>query len=305
MREEDLVRAKSFARMLENVDVPKFVKGKAVLEVALGVDGDVVVRNIVEEVSYIETAKAEKENPVQPFPADYSDVEKTVAEMLTENTGAHVLDSGGAYGRHWERNRRVSDFRRLPPFEVDCYSSDEISFTLNLFHYLTTFLERDQVALDLERRLYEFAELPENRGLAWLTVMEKFARECCEDYSVYGPWNSYNWENLLSQVIQGITLENDDSTYWILQVHNGCDVRGGYTRPRVFKVKDFEAALAAQSDVNAGCGCMTAYSDDCGYHWYGDGCRGYSLPEHWVHDGGSIVCRRCGEKVLFWPSLDY
>lgn len=28
-----------------------------------------------------------------------------IYEMLTENTGRHMLDSGGAYGRNWERNQ--------------------------------------------------------------------------------------------------------------------------------------------------------------------------------------------------------
>jgi len=29
-----------------------------------------------------------------------TDTKKIVANMLTENTGKHILDSGGAYGRH-------------------------------------------------------------------------------------------------------------------------------------------------------------------------------------------------------------
>lgn len=31
--------------------------------------------------------------------------ERVLIAMLTENTGRHMLDSGGAYGRNWERNR--------------------------------------------------------------------------------------------------------------------------------------------------------------------------------------------------------
>ena len=33
--------------------------------------------------------------------------EKMVFELITENTGQHFLDSGGAYGRHWERNQKI------------------------------------------------------------------------------------------------------------------------------------------------------------------------------------------------------
>lgn len=39
---------------------------------------------------------------------------EVIASMLTENTGRHMLDSGGAYGRNWERNhgRDVESFSR-------------------------------------------------------------------------------------------------------------------------------------------------------------------------------------------------
>ena len=35
-----------------------------------------------------------------------------IYKMLTENTGVHMLDSGGAYGRNWERNqvKTIEDF---------------------------------------------------------------------------------------------------------------------------------------------------------------------------------------------------
>ena len=41
---------------------------------------------------------------------------KIIYKMLTESTGKHMLDSGGAYGRHWERNQKKSfkDFKNEP-----------------------------------------------------------------------------------------------------------------------------------------------------------------------------------------------
>ena len=33
-------------------------------------------------------------------------VEQTIYGMLTESTGAALCDSGGAYGRHWQRNQK-------------------------------------------------------------------------------------------------------------------------------------------------------------------------------------------------------
>jgi len=39
-----------------------------------------------------------------------------IYNMLTENTGRHMLDSGGAYGRNWERNqvKTIEDFENEP-----------------------------------------------------------------------------------------------------------------------------------------------------------------------------------------------
>ena len=34
-----------------------------------------------------------------------SDTERKIAEMLLENTGSNMLDSGGAYGRAWQLTR--------------------------------------------------------------------------------------------------------------------------------------------------------------------------------------------------------
>jgi len=41
-----------------------------------------------------------------------NDTADILAGMFTENTGRHMLDSGGAYGRNWEHNqgRTTADF---------------------------------------------------------------------------------------------------------------------------------------------------------------------------------------------------
>ena len=41
------------------------------------------------------------------------EIENVIIEMLKENTGEHFLDSGGAYGRHWEKNQD-KNFKDVP-----------------------------------------------------------------------------------------------------------------------------------------------------------------------------------------------
>jgi hypothetical protein len=70
-----------------------------------------------------------------------------IYKMLTENTGAHMLDSGGAYGRNWERNqvKTIEDFENEPE-ELYTYSKrwNELSRTVSVYHYLSQ-LQTDEV----------------------------------------------------------------------------------------------------------------------------------------------------------------
>jgi hypothetical protein len=70
-----------------------------------------------------------------------------IYKMLTENTGAHMLDSGGVYGRNWERNqvKSIEDFENEPE-EVYTYSKrwNELSRTVSVYHYLSQ-LQTDEV----------------------------------------------------------------------------------------------------------------------------------------------------------------
>ncbi len=56
--------------------------------------------------------------------------EKKIAEMLKENTGRHMLDSGGAYGRHWERNQDKT-FEDEPATILN-FEEEHIKITHNL-----------------------------------------------------------------------------------------------------------------------------------------------------------------------------
>jgi hypothetical protein len=94
--------------------------------------------------------------------------------------------------------------------------------------------------------------------------------------------NSYNEENLLDQVILftyfelrcGFGRSGNLGTYVVLQIHGGCDVRGGYTRPRVFTLTDRDDL--AILDFRRG----TIHCDDDPEHWWttDDGC-------HWYREG--------------------
>ena len=165
--------------------------------------------------------------------ATITDTQRVLADMLTENTGSHMLDSGGAYGRHWERNQgqTVEGMLDAPSAYFQGTSDGECwGFTVDVFHFLDARVEYNA---ELTEDFQAFAELPENKSEGWLALMEEWAEGRSDEWRTF---NSYNDETLLSQTIQGTVFPVADDWFVLLQIHGGCDVRGGYTAPRVFRI---------------------------------------------------------------------
>lgn len=267
---------------------------------------------------------------MQTLGPNYSEIEQAIADMLKENTGIHFLDSGGAYGRHWQRNQAIADFRDLPEIELDFWN-DSVSVTLNVFHLLTSFLEIDETGKELQKKFDEYSELPDQKEESWLSVIESFNDAILKpeyNYHIGHSFNTYNEDSMLSQVLQGYVIYTDSDEYpeyIILQIHNGCDVRGGYTKPKIFKITDFDYFIIAQHDLDASCKCTDMYSDDCGYHWYvsnspekteldkllgtdmGQEIERYKFPNYWKIDSEEkrIKCLACKHDVNITASLDH
>lgn len=204
-------------------------------------------------------------DPAKPATRSEPTTEDVLREMLTENTGRHILDSGGAYGRAWERNQgkdfdaqpeAEAEWRIYPPANAmyDTRGKEdelELMVTLDLFHFLS---ERLTYEPYIDAQFHMFADPRTDAG--WLELMEEWASSDERGggghaFSTPVTENSYNHECLLSQTIQFTIfgIEDDDDTYVLLQIHGGCDVRGGYTEPRVFSMYDYELMDYAHCDV--------------------------------------------------------
>jgi len=178
-------------------------------------------------------------------------VQKLVYKMLTEGTGTHFLDSGGANGRGWQRNQKktIQDFMNE---EEESYQFDmkynEIHRTVSVFHYLSG-LELDEVCEKFNRR--QGADWDGNEGQLDDTygVSERASKWLQENYEVEVEYtfNTYNGDSDLSQILQGSRLKifNDgqDETYYLIQIHNGADARGGYTDAKLFKTSHYSEGI--------------------------------------------------------------
>jgi len=170
-----------------------------------------------------------------------------LAAMLTENTGRHMLDSGGAYGRNFERNagRTVEDFRDAPAVSIVTgrrysggkWTDDTVVdwATLDVFHFIR---ERAEYAPEVDAAFHAFALAPEREREPWFACLDEWLEAIGADDVM--TVNTYNGEDSLSQVIQyaAFTHPDDGEVYAAIAIHGGCDVRGGYTAPRVFLIGD-------------------------------------------------------------------
>lgn len=184
-----------------------------------------------------------------------------LAEMMTENTGRHFLDSGGAYGRRWEQNqgKTVETFLARPEARVDRYCG----VMVDTFHWLRDRLEYDA---ELDARLVEFISGREDTS--YMQDAEDFGPEVLgispRDVRTT---NTYNYDTVIDETLQYVTfgdlygevwVENEDGDseeygdVVLLQWHGGCDVRGGYTRPRAFRLTS-EQGLWDDNDFSLYC----------------------------------------------------
>jgi len=116
----DEEKRKLIAEKIESSDLPEEAKETGIINALMGMSPDAVIQSMISVVNSAAEKEAEKAYPRREFP-DYNPVEKKIAEMLTENTGVHMLDSGGVDGRYWQQNREIADFRTIPEIQIDLY----------------------------------------------------------------------------------------------------------------------------------------------------------------------------------------
>jgi hypothetical protein len=158
-----------------------------------------------------------------------------LSDMLKENTGTHMLDSGGDNGRKWQRNQ-ARDFMKEPAVLSEASDlMDSLMPTVSTFHHLRGALTLDATCNAFNRKpvkdwngkAYGLSEA----GEAWLLK---------QGFTFGDSWNTYNNDSLLDQVLQGTNLTREGEAeeypgYVLLQAHGGADVRGGYTDAKLFK----------------------------------------------------------------------
>lgn len=192
--------------------------------------------------------------------------QKAIYKLLTTSTWSALCDSGGAYGRHWERNQKktILDFINEQPVSIgiteykyegdkptekftrynidySIYHNDpcsdrtpsiEYEYSISLFHWLD--------------RYFDIANEEQDPFVAKFNRLRKGQHDYMEDrqdeylesigYQRGDTFNSCNGDSNLSQVYtltpvfpSWETYNIYEHQYHLLSIHQGCDVRWGYT----------------------------------------------------------------------------
>ena len=231
-------------------------------------------------------------------------IQTVIKNMMLEPCGKSLFDSGGAYGYQYE-HRAKRDLEKEPFVTVDWYEEDDGrlcgSVTKSMFHHLCNCLNYDPY---LTKRLAQFFKKEEKCGPYANTEMwEDFAKSLYDSQEVYSD-NTYNHDSTLDGVFLYTTFKLPDGPFVILATHNGCDVRGGYSTPKVFKLdEDDEWRLFDYN--NAWCYCEEGCVDcselcsDCGTYIYleKDEWSTEKEPDKYLFKDGKLYCKDCGKEV--------
>ena len=233
------------------------------------------IQSLGNAISDTEGKRLESEIPIPNIGGkDLSNMERILREMFTESTGMHICDSGGSNGRSWQQNRINPPWDK-EPIRLEGWKPDDWYIVRETYHFMNDHLDVPDCNDSVNIAWREFYDIANERNDGWYgemtTFTDDYLPEMGYDVTDQIDINTYNEESSLSQVLQYRQFTVDDKIYLLVQLHQGADVRGGYTEPYLFVSVDSEWPLSFDNDFQIHCTkCeYQVYTDD-GYHWYMD-----------------------------------
>jgi len=222
---------------------------------------------------------------------------KTFRDLARVNTGSHMLDSGGAYGRHHEKGA----IPKTQPLE---YASGD----LLLISTAMLFEQHTDIDAHATRHFQRWADLVDPRDERDYSDLEaEYIKRMCEKERPYAaPWdhggegvvtgNSYNSDTSLDQDFQwaGAGFYGP----YLVRFHNGCDIRGGYTAPVVCLSGEGISDILCSWQLDAYCYRCQVEAADL-YQAERDGWRARMNAR-----SVSLICPKCKRVAMRFPQIN-
>lgn len=231
--------------------------------------------------------------------------EDILKEMLLENTGRMLTDSGGAYGRQWERNRQYGI--KTGKQVCDKWADDnevEIYPIIPIFDVFKAHLEYNDDCKMLEAQIESIFDV------------ERLVKEPDNVFEEFDYWTgsnvayTYNSDyNICSQDYQQCLFMYDNDDYICISIHNGCDARWGFTAPHIFKIADIDEFITANECAFVFCDCgyndyRYSYDETYDYNEQNDLDNKILAKKTYIDEQGYLRCAEC-DSVIMCSAIDY
>lgn len=225
-----------------------------------------LIEGLVTVISGLEDARLRKTEKRAPaIPRRLTPTQRKLAKMFMQHISTSILDSGGSYGYGYQFSRENPEWEKPQTrFEFDpCYGdSFEMSSIVSTYHLLSGQL--DYVSA-WNTKFQKWVRQWYAKDEDWEEHLEEFKHpgtgELCTGSG--GDWYSKSWVS--GYTYNDETLLDRDFIYYkygdliIIQIHNGCDARGGFTSPVLFNIEywnEFNPYVGA-----------SAHCPECNSYW--------------------------------------
>ena len=211
--------------------------------------------------------------------------------MLREETDRNLCDSGGMYGYAYECRRQIRNFDDLPGGWLTVYRGD-LMWTKSTYQVLIRHLTYDA---EMTRRLASLLRSEADQNATQSDIIEGFIADVADSYDdVIGGDGTNNGDGIMDVHMSYDIFRRDGQSYIILSIHGGCDIRWGYTRPRVFTLDDVDSFLMEFEDLTMECNCIMVNNYDI--EDIGEDEQKF-IRCQWVQDGRQVACASCKKPI--------
>ena len=220
---------------------------------------------------------------------------EVIEKMMTEPV-RHMLDSGGIYGRAYQK--RID--RNFTEAESATLKWDEwgVEVQASLYHHLCRTL------LFNEEKQHEFDDMYKSKDTSWEEDLKDWVASNKYDVTYVFNSNDYDYTILDGVFYAWVVEDENGNEFVVVRTHNGCDLNAGYSAPYMFYKRAYKLMAASGDDCdlfaiqNVDVVCVDniehAWYFDLGHFW--SNIDGAKLEFKW--NGEFFPCPNCGGKLV-------